>query len=68
MKFSIEELKFLSELLLSYIEELIYTSDEDISEIPEFEFYNNLLTKLNKKIYKNKATDSINLILRRMKK
>lgn len=65
MKFSIEELKFLSELLLSYIEDLIYTSDEDISEIPEFEFYNNLLTKLNIKIYKNKGKDSINLILRR---
>jgi hypothetical protein len=65
MKFSIEELKFLSELLLSYIEELVYTSDEDISEIPEFEFCDILLTKLNKKIYKNKGTDSINLILRR---
>lgn len=61
MKFSIEELKFLSELLLSYIEDLVHTSDKDISEIPEFEFYDNLLTKLNKKIYKNKGTDSINL-------
>lgn len=65
MKFSIEELKFLSELLLSYIEDLVYTSDKDISETPEFEFCDILLTKLNKKIYKNKGTDSINLILKR---
>lgn len=67
MKFSYEELKFLSELLFSYIEDLFYNTDfEDIKEIPNFEFLNNLLDKLNKKIYKNKGKDSINLILRRM--
>lgn len=65
MKFSYEELKFLSELLYSYIEDLIYSSDKDITEIPEFEFFNNLLYKLNKKLYKNKGKDSIDLILRR---
>lgn len=65
MKFSCEELQFLSELLFSYIEDLFYSSDEDITEIPEFEFCNNLLDKLNKKIYKNKGKDGINLILRR---
>ena len=65
MKFSYEELKFLSEILFSYIEDLIYSSDSDITEIPEFEFCNNLLHKLNKKIYKNNGKDGINLILRR---
>lgn len=65
MKFSYEELKFLSEILFSYIEDLIYSSDSDITEIPEFEFCNNLLNKLNKKLYKNKGKDGINLILRR---
>lgn len=65
MKFSCEELQFLSELLFSYIEDLFYSSDEDITEIPEFEFCNNLLDKLNKKIYKNNGKDGINLILRR---
>lgn len=65
MKFSCEELKFLSEILFSYIEDLIYSSDSDITEIPEFEFCNNLLYKLNKKIYKNNGKDGINLILRR---
>lgn len=65
MKFSCEELQFLSELLFSYIEDLIYSSDVDITEIPEFEFCDNLLDKLNKKIYKNKGKDDISLILRR---
>lgn len=65
MKFSCEELQFLSELLFSYIEDLFYSSDKDITEIPEFEFCNNLLDKLNKKIYKNNGKDGINLILRR---
>lgn len=59
MKFSYEEIKFLSELLYSYIEDLVYSSDVDITEIPEFEFFNNLL-------YKNKGKDSIDLILRRL--
>lgn len=67
MKFSYEELQFLSELLFSYIEDLFYNTDfEDITEIPDFEFLNNLLDKLNKKLYKNKGKDSINLILRRL--
>ena len=65
MKFSYEELKFLSELLFSYIEDLVYSSDVDITEIPEFKFFNNLLYKLNTKLYKNKGKDSIELILRR---
>lgn len=39
MKFSYEELKFLSELLFSYIEDLVYSSDVDITEIPEFKFF-----------------------------
>lgn len=50
----------------SYIEDLIYSSDKDITEIPEFEFFNNLLYKLNKKLYKNKGKDNIDLILRRL--
>lgn len=66
MKFSYEEIKFLSEILYSYIEDLVYSSDEDITKIPEFKFFNNLLYKLNKKLYKNKGKDSIDLILRRM--
>lgn len=66
MKINYEELKFLSEILFSYIEDLFYNTDfEDITEIPDFEFLNNLLDKLNKKLYKNKGKDSINLILRR---
>lgn len=66
MKFSYEEIKFLSKLLYSHIEDLVYSSDVDITEIPEFEFFNNLLYKLNKKLYKNKGKDNIDLILRRM--
>lgn len=67
MKFSYEEIKFLSEILFSYIEDLFDNTDfEDIKEIPDFEFLNNLLDKLNKKLYKNKGKDSINLILRRL--
>ena len=68
MKLSYEELEILSELLYEYIAELINNTEEDISENPEFEILNNLVYKLNKKLYKNKGKDSINLILSRLKK